>query len=115
MCFPVCADDAGSVNGENHRQLLQADVFQQLVIGSLKEGGINSHQRPHAAFGKSRSEGHRVRLSNSDIKTAAGTGFMKRFQPGCGLHGRRYGDDIPVLPSQLCQRVPHHPGPAQLR
>ena len=41
---PIVADDSGTIDGENHRQLLQGDVVNGLIEGPLQEGGIDREE-----------------------------------------------------------------------
>ena len=49
MGLAIIAHDAGPVQSEDHRQVLQADVVDNLVIGPLQEGRINGYygNQPH--------------------------------------------------------------------
>ena len=47
----VGADEAGAVDGEAHRQLLDGDVVDDLVVGALQEGRVDRGERLHA-FGR---------------------------------------------------------------
>ncbi len=46
--------------------------MHDLVIGALKECGIDSGKGPHAFARQSGSEGHRMLFSNAHIETALG-------------------------------------------
>ena len=47
----VGADQAGAVHGEAHRQALDGDVMDDLVVGALQEGRIDRGERLEA-FGR---------------------------------------------------------------
>jgi hypothetical protein len=41
----VGADQAGAVQREDHRQVLQRHVVDQLVVATLQEGAVDGHHR----------------------------------------------------------------------
>jgi hypothetical protein len=55
---------------KHHRQILQRDVVDQLVVGALEEGGIDGDHRPHALAGEAAGEGHGVLLGDADVEVA---------------------------------------------
>ena len=54
----VGADEAGAVDGEAHRQRLDRDVVDDLVVGALQEGRIDRGERLQALGGEAGGEGH---------------------------------------------------------
>ena len=76
---PSLADHAAPVDGEDHRQILQADVVDDLIVGPLQEGRIDGHHRPEALGGQSGGKGHRVLLGDAHIEEAVReTAWRKR-------------------------------------
>ncbi len=72
----VVADQAGAVDGEQHRQVLQRHVVDQLVVAALQEGRVDRHHRAQALAGQAGGEGHaraarRCRRRRSAPGTAA--------------------------------------------
>ena len=51
----IFTDQAGAVDGEQHVQLLQRDIVDQLVVAALQEGGINGDDGLHAVAGEAGS------------------------------------------------------------
>ena len=66
----VAADQAAAVEREQHRQVLDRDVVDQLVVAALQEGRVDRHHRAHALAGEARGEGHRVLLGDAGIEIA---------------------------------------------
>ena len=68
----VGADQPGAVDREAHRQVLDRDVVDDLVVGALQEGRIDRAERPHALRGEAGGEGHRMLLGDADVEGAVG-------------------------------------------
>ena len=77
----VGADQAGAVHGEAHRQLLDGDVVDDLVVAALQEGRIDRRERLHAVGGEAGGEGHRVLLGDADVEGALGELAPNRSSP----------------------------------
>ncbi len=72
MSLAVLTDDAGSIDGENNRQVLYADIVDNLVECALQEGGVDSHNGDEALRGKAGGEGYCMLLADSDIEDSFG-------------------------------------------
>ena len=72
MGCAVGADEAGAVDREAHRQILDRDVMHNLVVGALQEGRIDRAERLEALGGEARGEGDCVLLGDADIEGAIG-------------------------------------------
>ena len=70
----VGADQPGAVHREAHRQILDRDVVDDLVVGALQEGRIDRAERPIALRGEAGGEGHRMLLGDADVE-ACGRGM----------------------------------------
>src|SRR5438552_3502208 len=68
----IAADEAGAIERKQHRQVLDRDVVDQLIVAALQESRIDAHDRPHALAGEARGERHRVLLGDADVEVAAG-------------------------------------------
>ena len=66
----VGADQAAAVDGQHHRQVLQGDVVDQLVVGALQEGRVDRHHRLDALAGQPGGESQGVLLGDADIVEA---------------------------------------------
>ena len=74
---PIRTDDAGTVEHEGDRKLLNSHIVDQLVIGPLQEGAVDGNDRPKALAGHSGGQGHGVLLGDSDIDVLIGNGLLE--------------------------------------
>ena len=73
----VGADEAGAVDGEAHRQMLDRDIMHHLVVAALQEGGIERAEGLVALAGEAGGEGHRMLLGDGDVEGALGEGLAR--------------------------------------
>ena len=99
----VGADEAGAVDGEAHRQVLDRDVVHDLVVGALQEGRVDGGERLEALGGEAGGEGHGVLLGDADVEAAVGKFLGEQVEAGARRHRRGDGDDLVVLPRLLDQ------------
>ena len=66
----VAAHEAAAVDRERHRQVLQRDVVDQLVVGALQERRVDRHHRARALAGHAGGERHRVLLGDRHVEVA---------------------------------------------
>ena len=112
MGRPVVADQAGPVHCEGDVELLQADVVDDLVVGTLEEGRVDRADRLSPLQGETRGEQHRVLLGDADVVVLPGHLVGELLQPGpprhrggdpdhtlvaSGLGDDRVGEDLGVL------------------
>ena len=76
----VGADQPGAIHGEAHRQALDGDIVDDLVVASLQEGRIDRAERLHAVGGEAGGEGDSVLLGDADVEDA--------FREALGRKGR---------------------------
>ena len=69
---PVGADQPGAVHREAHRQILDRDVVDHLVVGALQEGRIDRAERPVPRRGQPGGKGHRMLLGDADVERPVG-------------------------------------------
>jgi hypothetical protein len=105
----VGADDAGAVHGQCDVQILQAHVVDDLVIGSLQEGGVDRGHGLHSLRGESGREGHGVLLGDADVVEAARELLCKPVETGSVGHGGGDADDAMVFPGETDQRLGEDP------
>ena len=92
MSRAIGANDTGTVDGEQYRQVLQCHVVHQLVVGALQEGGVNRHHGFYVATGQAGSKSNSMLLGNTDIEIAFGKASLKLHQSAAFTHGRGNGD-----------------------
>lgn len=68
MASAVVADKTGAVHGENDFQVLHGDIVDNLIIGALKEGGIDRKDRDHSALGEPSGKCGAKLLGNSHVE-----------------------------------------------
>ena len=74
------------VQAEGHRQILQAHIMQQLVIGTLGKGGIESHHWMLAISGQSCRQSHSMFLGYAHIQEPAGIFILEGAETCAGRH-----------------------------
>ena len=104
MGLPVISDKTGAIDGETHRQLLDRDVVDDLVIGALKEGGVDRRERLHPFAGEARGKRHPVLLGDADIEGAVRKFVAEKIKAGARRHRRGDRDDLVVGLGLLDQR-----------
>ena len=89
----VVADEPGAVHREDHVELLQADVVDDLVEGALQEGRVDRAHRLGALQREPGGEQHRVLLGDADVEVAVGLGLLQHVEAGAGVHRGGDADD----------------------
>ena len=92
----VFADQAGAVDGEEYVQVLYRDIMDQLIVGALQEGRIDSHHRFGAFAGHAGSEGDGMLFGDGDVEIASREAFAEGDQVRAFLHGRGDADQSGV-------------------
>ena len=93
----VGSHEASPVHRQDHRQFLQADVVDDLVVGPLQEGGIDRHDGDESLGGEPRRKGHAVLFGHSHVVEPSGKFAGETVQPRPSAHRRRDGHDLRVL------------------
>ena len=100
---PVVADQSRPVHREDHRELLQADVVYDLIVGPLQEGRVDGRHRPGAAECQPGCEQDRLLLGDADVEIALRHRGLEDVEARAGVH--RGGDaDHPCVAAALCQQ-----------
>jgi hypothetical protein len=73
----VLAGDPRPVHAEDHGEVLQRHVVDDVVVGALQEGGVDGHHRLHAPGGEPRGEGDPVTLGDPHVEVPVGEGRSK--------------------------------------
>ena len=102
---PVVSGKSRAVDGERHREALQADVVNDLIVGALEKRRIDADDRAHALGGETRGEGDRVLLGNADVEEAIGIDRLELGKRRSGRHRRRDGDDPWIVFGELDHRL----------
>ena len=79
----VGAGQAGAVQREDDRQVLQGDFLEDLVERALQERRVDVDDRPHAGLGHAGGEGDGVRFADADVEEAVGKVGRAPFRACC--------------------------------
>ena len=93
---PVVAGDPGAVDAEHDRQPVHRHVVHDLVPRPVHEGGVDGHDRAHAAHRHARRRRDGVLLGDADVEEAVGEAGLERQQTGRPRHRRGDRHDAPV-------------------
>ncbi len=104
----VGTDEAGPVEREHHRQVLDRDVVDQLVVAALQEGRVDRDHRLHALAGQTAGEGHRMLLGDADVEVALGEALLELDHARALAHRRRDADQALVLRRHVAQPLTEH-------
>ena len=85
----VVGRQPAAIQHESHRQILQADFLENLVVAALQERAVNVHDRSQADFGLTGRKRDGVRFADSDVEEAIGKLFADGFKFVALAHGRR--------------------------
>ena len=108
MGLTIGRDKTGTVDGKDNILLQQVHIMDDLVIGTLQEGGVDTDYRQHSLAGKARCKGHSMLLCHAHIKETLGVGVCKELQARTILHGGRDGTDLLVFRALLVQNITEH-------
>ena len=98
---PVFADQSGSVDGYDHRQIVLTDVMHFLVEGPLQERRVNSHDRPLPCQSHPGRERDGMLLGDPNVYEAVRELLLERVKTGAGGHPSRNRHNPAVNPRQL--------------
>ena len=104
----IGANDASAVQNKGDRQVLNADVVDQLVVSALQEGAVDRADRTETFTGHARGHRHRVLFSDADVEILLGTRLLEHVQTGTGGHSRRNTHHPGVLFAELDQSLAKH-------
>ena len=98
MCRPIFADEAGTIEAEDHMALRQRYIMDELIIGSLHEGRVDIAHRDKAFRRQTRGESYSMLFSDTYIEGALGILLHHKGHRAAGRHSGSNGDDtlIPV-------------------
>ena len=104
----VFADQSGAIDREQHVEILQRDIVNQLIVGALQECRINRDDRFQTIAGHAGGERHRVLLGDGDIVIAIGEALRKLHHAGAFAHGGRDADEFRFLRGHIAQPAAEH-------
>ncbi len=98
---PVGPDDSAPIQGQNHRQALQANIVEDLVVGPLHECGVNGYHRNESFGSQTRSKSNPVLFGDSHVEESVGKFLSEGIQARSLGHGRRDANQTWIFPAQL--------------
>ncbi len=104
----VVADQARAVDADGHRQVLQADVVDQLVVGALQERGVDRDDRAPALFRHAGRHDDGVLFGDADVVDAVRKALLDLDQRRPLEHRRADRDDLLVLLHEADQGAREH-------
>ncbi len=111
----VGADQPGAVEGEQHVEVLQGDVMDELVVAALQEGRVDGDHGLEAFAGLPRREGDGMLFGDGDVKVTFGVLLGELHQPGAFAHRRGDAQQPGVLRGHVAQPVAEHFGVGRVR
>ena len=93
MRVAVLADNAAAVDSQHDMELLQSNVMQQHIIGTLQKRGVYRRDRLHPLLGKPGGHADRMALGNADVKEPGRKLGRKLVKSRAVLHGGGNGAD----------------------
>ena len=90
---PVIARESSTIHAENDGEILQADVMDDGVECSLKEGGIDGDEGLDSLRGKSGGKEDGVFFRDADVEVFVRVLRAEAVQPGAVGHGAGDGDN----------------------
>ena len=99
----VGAYQAGPVDGEQHRQVLQRHIVDQLVIGPLQEARIDGDHGFLVGDGKASGEGDRMLFGDGYVEVAIRILLAELDQAGALAHGGSDADQPLILGRHVAQ------------
>src|SRR5699024_4447245 len=110
MRFTVTGNQARTIHCKQHIQLHKIDIMNDLVIGALEEGRVDSHYRKQPLASQPRRKTDGVFLCHTHIEESILMRMLEEIKAGSVFHGSRYGAKARFLIPQLCQHRTKHRG-----
>ncbi|OPY10060.1 MAG: hypothetical protein A4E66_01643 [Syntrophus sp. PtaB.Bin001] len=105
MGWAVLSYETGSIQGEHHRQILQADIMEYLIVSPLQKTRIDRHDREYPFRGQSGGKGHAVLLRDAYVEKAFRK-FLRKDAQACSFtHSCRNGDNLRIFPCHFYQGI----------
>lgn len=104
----VARDKARTVNAKQHVQVHQADIVDNLVVGTLEKGGVDGHRGQQPLAGQARCKADGVLLGHADIIEPLFVAVLEEVEAGAVLHSRRDGAEFRHIVADLGQCGAEH-------
>ena len=110
MRWTVGSDKSCAVNCKSHRQALNGNVVNNLIVRPLQECRVDRREGFHAFGCQPCCKRHGVLLSNADIERAIWKFARKYVKPRAVRHGRGNGNDVFILARFLDKAIGENAG-----
>ena len=97
MGCTICSDQTGTIQRKRHIQILQGNVMNQLIIGTLQKGRVNRDNRLLAFASDPRSKRDRMLFSNPHVKVTAWKAAVKLHHAAAFAHGGSNTDQTRIV------------------
>ena len=104
----VATHEPAAIEGEKHRQVLDGDVVDQLVVATLQERGIDGHHGLHSFAREARGEGDRVLLGDADVEIPFGEALRVFDHAGAFAHRRRDRNEARLALRHVAKPLAEH-------
>src|SRR5206468_4650071 len=101
----VFSNEPRAIHRENHRQMLNGHIVNEVVVRALEKRRVDRAHRPDSAGGQASGEGYRVSLRDSDVEETVGIHLGKRAGSRSTRHCASDRDNAWVLFRQLDQTL----------
>lgn len=108
----VFSHQSGPVDGHDDGMALHSDIFDELVHGSLEEGGIDRRHRPESSCGQARCESQEMSFGDTDVEESVGKVAGKGVELASFHHGGRESHDAGICGGSFSQDVADGSTPA---
>ena len=105
VCGTVAGHQPRAVHSEQHIQLHQIDIMDDLVVGALEKCGIDGDHGQQPLAGQARRKRDSVFLRHADVKETPGMAVLEEVQAGAVLHGGGDAAQPRLVVAQICQRT----------
>ena len=104
----IGADHAAAVDREQHVQVLQRHVVDELVVGALQEARIDGHDRLGPFAGHAGGQRDRMLLGDGGVEIARRVLLREPHQAGALAHRRRDAQQALIGRSHVAEPVAEH-------
>ena len=107
MRRPVGSGQAGTIQREHDRQILQRHFLKDLIVSPLQKRAVDIDDRPQPGLGHAGRKGHRVRFADARVEEAVGKLVADRLQHVPLAHRGRQHRHLRSRAHLLANRVAH--------
>ena len=97
----VAGHKTRTIYGEKYIQLHQADIMDDLVVGTLEKRRVNRNHGQKPLAGKARRKADGVFFRHADVKEAARMAVLEEVEACAVLHGSGDATDARLVIAQI--------------